>query len=173
MKRILLQFAITFFAISVFAQQGTTEISTKNSWLKAGVSAGIPIGDLSDYNNFILGLDLKGQVMETPHFGVGLTTGYNHYFAKDQFEDFGIIPLGLFIRVYPKSEGFFAGADVGYSVLTGIENGEGGYFVKPQIGFHNYSWNFFGYYNGIYRSADVGGNINSVGIGATYNIRFK
>lgn len=172
MKKLFLATAVLFSSMGVFAQE-TEEITSKNSWLKAGLSAGVPVGDADEYASFVLGLDLKGQLMSTPHLGIGLTTGYNHFFAKDGIDDFGTVPLGAFIRVYPKSQGFFAGTDVGYSFLTGANDADGGFYVKPQIGYHNYSWNFFGYFNGIFRSDNSGGNINHAGIGATYNIRFR
>ncbi|MBN8833873.1 MAG: hypothetical protein ABS68_03345 [Niastella sp. SCN 39-18] len=173
MKKIILATAIVFFATGVFAQQTETEITSRNSWLKAGLSAGVPVGDASDYSNFVLGLDLKGQLMETPHLGIGLTTGYNHFFAKNGYKEFGTVPLGAFIRVYPQAKGFFIGTDLGYSFLTNANGADGGFYVKPQLGYHNYSWNYFAYFNGIFRSASSGGNINHAGIGATYNIRFK
>lgn len=173
MKKLILATAIVFTAFGAFAQETPTEITSKNSWLKAGLSAGVPVGDLSDVSSFVLGLDLKGQLMSTPHLGIGLTTGYNHFFMKDDFESFGTVPVGGFIRVYPQAKGFFAGTDLGYSFLTNANDADGGFYVKPQIGYHNYSWNLFGYYNGIFRSDNSGGNIQHVGIGATYNIRFK
>jgi hypothetical protein len=61
MKRFLLATAIVFIAVSAFAQKTETEITSKNSWLKAGLSAGVPVGKTSDYSNFVLGLDLKGN----------------------------------------------------------------------------------------------------------------
>ena len=111
--------------------------------------------------------------METPHLGIGLTTGYNHFFVKNGYKEFGTVPLGAFIRIYPQAKGFFAGTDLGYSFLTNANGADGGFYVKPQIGYHNYSWNYFAYFNGIFRSTNSGGNINHAGIGATYNIRFK
>jgi len=170
MKKLFLATAVLLSVMAANAQE-TSEITSKNSWLKAGLSAGVPVGDADDYSSFVVGLDLKGQLMSTPHLGIGLTTGYNHFFAKEGIEDFGTIPLGAFIRVYPKSKGFFAGSDIGYSFVT-ADNADGGFYVKPQIGYHNYSWNIFGFYNGIFRSDTDGGNIQHVGIGATYNIRF-
>ncbi|MBC7934868.1 MAG: hypothetical protein H7Y86_05865 [Rhizobacter sp.] len=172
MKKLFLATAIAFTAFGAFAQETPTEITSKNSWLKAGLSLGVPVGDAADVSSFVAGLDLKGQLMSTPHLGIGLTTGYNHFFAKDNFEDFGSIPVGAFIRVYPKSKGFFAGTDLGYSFLTNSE-ADGGFYVKPQIGYHNYSWNVFGFYNGVFLSKEDGGTLSHVGIGATYNIRFK
>ena len=171
MKRVFLAAAVLFITATAMAQE-STEITRKNSWLKAGLNAGVPVGDLSDYSSFVAGLELKGQLMETNHVGIGLTTGYNHFFAKNGAEDFGTVPLGAFIRFYPQAKGFFIGSDLGYSFVT-KKDVDGGVFVKPQIGYHNYDWNIFGFYNGVFRSDSKGGNIQHVGVGATYNIRFN
>ena len=152
--------------------QNTTEITKKNSWLKLGINAGVPVGNASNYSSFTPGIELKGQLMETNHVGIGLTTGYNHFYGKENFKDFGTVPLGAFIRVYPASQGFFAGTDAGYSIVTGTGSSNGGFYVRPQLGYHDYNWNFFGYYNNVFRDNPHGGSIGSVGIGATYNIRF-
>jgi len=174
MKKAKLIVALTVFvSANVWAQTPTPEITKKNSWLKAGLTAGVPVGDISEVSNFTLGLDLKGQLMSTNHIGIGLTTGYNHFFVKDGFESFGTIPLGVFMRVYPDYKGFFAGTDLGYSLLTGTNNNKGGVYVRPQLGYHNYDWNIFGFYNHIFRGDVDGGAIQTAGIGFTYNLRFN
>ena len=173
-KRVILASLALILSTGLFAQKTTTaDITKKNSWLKIGLNAGVPVGDIADFSSFVAGLELKGQLMETNHFGIGLTTGYNHFFAKNNGQSFGTIPLGVFVRVYPESKGFFAGVDGGYSVLTGANGAKGGAYIKPQLGYHNYDWNVFGFYNHIFRSEANGGSIPNVGIGATYNIRFN
>lgn len=169
---ILLAIVVGVLLSATHANAQSDKITPTNSWLKLGLNAGVPVGNASNYSNFVLGLDLKGQFLETGHVGIGLTTGYNQYFGKDGYSGFGTIPAGAFIRIYPRSQGFFIGSDVGYSFLTGADGATGGVYIKPQLGFHNYSWNVFAFYNGIFRSDYNGGTISSVGIGATYNIRF-
>lgn len=174
MKKSLVLFAAAYlFAAHVNAQSTTTTITAKNSWLKLGANIGVPIGDVADVSSFTAGIELKGQILETSYLGIGLTTGYNRFFGKDGFDGFGIIPLGAFIRYYPASKGFFVGTDAGYGFVTGVSGAKGGFNIKPQLGYHNYSWNVFGYYDGILRSTTNGGTISSVGIGASYNIRFN
>lgn len=163
--------AILFAAAQVKAQ--STPITPGNSWLKLGANVGVPVGNVSNYSSFTAGLELKGQVLETNYLGLGLTTGYNHYFGKNGVKDFGTIPLGAFLRLYPQSKGFFFGTDLGYSIVTGYDNAKGGFYLKPQLGYHNYDWNVFAFYNNIFRSDVNGGSIGSVGVGATYNIRFS
>jgi len=173
MKKIMMISAAVLLFAAARVQAQSTEVTPTNSWLKAGLNVGVPVGNASHYSNFLAGLELKGQVLETSHIGLGLTTGYNHYFGKDGFDGFGMIPLGAFIRVYPKSEGFFIGTDLGYSFITGADGAKGGVYIKPQLGYHNYNWNVFAFYNDVFRSDNNGGSIASVGLGATYNIRFS
>ena len=163
--------AIALYATTSFSQTTTsTPVTNKNSWLKLGIDLGVPVGDASNISSFVAGIDFKAQLMETPNVGIGLTTGYNHFFAKENLSSFGSIPLGAFIRYYPEAKGFFAGLDLGYSFLTNINGSNGGFYLKPELGYHNYDWNIFGFYNNIFID---GGNISHAGIGATYNIRFK
>jgi hypothetical protein len=155
------------------AQPRTTEITRKNSWIKVGLNAGLPIARLADQAAFTLGAEVKGQLMSTPNWGLGITSGYTHYFPKEAAENFGSIPAGLFARYYPAKRGFFIGTDLGYSFQTGSHlNGNGGMYVRPQIGYHNRLWNLFGFYNGIFRKETNGGHLQYLGIGTTFNILF-
>lgn len=171
MKKVVLGALALLFLSQAFAQNKDV-VTPKNSWLKAGLAASVPVGDLADYASFAAGLEVSGQYMATPNFGIGVASGYTHYFTKDSYEDFGAIPLGLLLRYYPQSSGFFGGADVGYTFLTNINENNGGFYVKPQIGYHNYSWNLYAFYNQIFRK-DAYIDLQNVGIAATYNIRFR
>lgn len=172
MKKLLFATLATLF-IYASAHAQSEEINKTNTWLKFGVNLGAPLDPISNFSNFVGGLELKGQFMETDHFGIGLGVGYNHFFGKGVFNDFGTVPLGAFIRLYPDREGFFAGLDFGHSFVTGTGDADGGFFLKPQIGYHNYHWNVFGFYNQVLRDNLNGGNIPHLGIGLTYNIHFK
>lgn len=172
-KRILLVVAMLCLK-PLFAQNQEVHndnITSRNSWLKAGLTAGMPVGDADDVTSFNLGLDLRGQHMVTPNFGIGLASGYTHYFAEDAFEDFGVIPAAVFLRYYFQPKGLFFGSDVGYGFLTGLENAEGGLYINPQIGYHNYDWNFYAFYQNTFADNDF--DLQSVGLGVTYNIRFN
>jgi hypothetical protein len=176
-KTILLSGILLSTALAASAQSNTKSdagepISEKNAWLKIGLNLAAPIGDASKIASFAPGLDLRGQYMLTNHFGLGLATGYNHYLGKSPVSDFGAIPLALMLRYYPKSQGVFVGADAGYSFLTNIAGLNGGFTFKPQIGYHNYNWNFSGFYNHIFTKG-AALDIQSIGLSASYNIRFK
>lgn len=155
----------------IFAQDSEINITPKNSWLKAGLTAGIPIGDAADVSTFNAGLDLRGQYLFNPNFAIGVASGYSHYFGKDNFDDFGIIPVAGFLRYYFTPSGIFIGADLGYGFLTNVDNNSGGLYLNPQVGYHNEDWNIYGFYQNTFAENDV--NLQSVGVGVTYNIRFK
>ena len=162
---------IGFIAISYSFAQNTEAVTSKNSWLKAGISASAPVGNTSNFSSFALGVDLSGQFMASKNVGLGIASGYTNFFGKNGGNDFGIVPLGALLRYYPASEGFFAGTDLGYSFLTN-SGSDGGFYVKPQLGYHNYDWNIFGFYNQVFISTP-GSDVQNVGVAATYNIRFK
>ncbi len=162
-KVILLVLAITSFSIA------NAQVGEGTNWLKIGVHGGVPVGDVSDVSNFALGFDLKYQFLNAESFAVGISTGYTNYFGETEglieYSDFGIIPLAGLFRYYP-TENFFLGADLGYGFLTeGDETG--GFYYRPEVGYHNDSWNIFAYYQGL--SVD---NFSpaSVGVGVNYNI---
>ena len=167
MKKIILLVAL-FIGTATFAQD--VEINSKNSWLKLGLNAGLPVGDAADASSFAVGLDLRGQYLVTEHFGIGVTSGYNHFFGKDGLDDFGLVPLAAFGRYYFQTEGVFLGADLGYGFLTNIDNNSGGLYVNPQVGYHNADWNIYAYYQSTFAENEV--DIQVVGIGATYNLKF-
>lgn len=170
MKKIILVFAL-FVGLTTFAQETETiDVTSNNSWLKIGLNAGLPVSDTGDAASFTTGLELKGQYLVTPNFGIGLTTGYTHFFGKDGGDDFGVVPAAGFARYYFQEEGLFIGTDFGYGFLTNVDNNEGGLYVNPQIGYHNHDWNIYAYYQNTFADNDV--DIQVVGIGATYNLRF-
>ncbi len=167
MKKIILVVAL-FIGTATFAQD--VEINSKNSWLKLGLNAGLPVGDAADASSFAVGLDLRGQYLVTEHFGIGVTSGYNHFFGKDGLDDFGLVPLAAFGRYYFQTEGVFLGADLGYGFLTNIDNNSGGLYVNPQVGYHNADWNIYAYYQNTFAENEL--DIQVVCIGATYNLKF-
>ncbi len=168
MKRVVLVFSL--FAASFTFAQDNIEITPENSWFKAGLKVGVPIGDTSDFSSLTLGADVRAQYLVNPNFGIGVASGYNHFFGKDGFDDFGLIPLAGFARYYPASKGLFFGTDVGYGFLTNANDNSGGLYVNPQIGYHNVKWNLYGFYQHTFAENDV--DIQVIGIGATYNIMF-
>lgn len=134
------------------------------------------------------GVDFSYQNLVTPGFGLGIATGYKQYFAKEndgiENNSFGVIPLAGVLRVYPKESGFFFGTDLGYGFITGpkqvasnsaVERPDGGLYIKPEIGWHNWHWNISLQYSKVFTGSkgEIGSqnyDTGSLGIGVTYNL---
>ncbi len=113
---------------------------------KAGLNAGLPVGDAGDVSSFSLGLDLAYHIGASELLDVGFATGFINAFGdtttlsgggvsvETEFEDFQFLPAAASIRLYPTYE-FKFGADVGYAV--GINEGnDGGFYLRPLIGYN-------------------------------------
>lgn len=187
--------------------------SIKKSILALGlVTAGLVSAQSADMRNMIkiggnvglavpaenasaaAGVDIAYQNLATPGFGIGLATGYTHFFGKENTvngvtidnNDFGVVPVAALIRVYPKQTGFYLGTDVGYGFITGdknvssstgvmVERPDGGLYIKPEIGYHNRDWNFALQYQKVFTGdkGEIGDqkyNAGALGLGVSYNI---
>jgi hypothetical protein len=169
MKKVFLFIGLVGFSPLV-AQETEIDITPDNSWLKACLTAGVPLGDANDFASFNVGVDLRGQYLFNPNFAIGIASGYTHFFGKEGFDDFGVIPLAGFVRYYFTPKGLFFGSDFGYGFLTDVEDNEGGLYINPQIGYHNRDWNIYAFYQNTFAENDL--DLQSVGVGVTYNIRF-
>lgn len=179
---IMLAFAAIGFATTAHAQSADMK-----NMLKVGISGGAAVP--SENFSGAFGADVSYQYMVQPGFGLGLATGYTHYFAKEN-KDYknnaaGLVPVAAMLRVYPKQTGFYFGTDLGYGFITGedkvasnvgsVARPTGGFYVKPEIGFHNKDWNFSIQYQKVF-TGDEGKmlnqnyNMGSIGAGVSYNI---
>jgi hypothetical protein len=180
MKKLIFSFALLLAGLTVQGQQvrELDEINDDNSWLKFGLNLGVPVGDLSNYSSLAFGVEAAAQFMRTDNYGLGITTGYTKYYNKDNasldgsVSGFGAIPLGLMFRYYPQPSGFFAGTDVGYTFFTDFNQNDGGLYIRPQLGYHNYNFNVFAFYNQVFR-ATPSIDVQTVGLAVTYNLRFN
>ena len=156
--------------------------------LKVGVNGGLAVPAENAGGN--LGVDLAYQNLVTPGFGLGLATGYSHFFGREngtiQNNDFGVVPVAALIRVYPKQTGFYLGTDLGYGFIVGDDKvasndvantrrPDGGFYIKPEIGYHNQDWNFSVQYQKTFTGdkgqiGDQKYNAGAIGVGVGYNI---
>ncbi|MBN8622044.1 MAG: hypothetical protein J0L47_02735 [Flavobacteriales bacterium] len=154
--------------------------------LKVGANVGLAVPAENASAN--LGLDVAYQNLVTPGFGLGIATGYSHFFGKDnngiKNNDFGVVPVAALIRVYPKQTGFYLGTDLGYGFIVGdknvasnsaVERPDGGFYIKPEIGYHNRDWNFALQYQKTFTGStgEIGSqkySAGALGLGVGYNI---
>lgn len=188
-KKIALSAGI--IAGGLLSAQNSEGLSMKNM-LKVGAN----IGHSLPASNFGLsaGIDVAYQYLVTPHFGLGLATGYTHFFGRDNKatgnitlnnNDAGLIPAALLLRYYPDSKGIYFGADLGYGFITSGDNyvaahhntlhPDGGFYIKPELGYHNRNWNFFLQYQKVF-TGNEGKILNQdyqlggLSVGVSYNI---
>ncbi len=173
MKYIILSVLSFLITTSAMSQNiDFSKVSSKNTWFKVGLNAGVPFDQST--SSFILGLDASLQFLETRSSGIGIKSGYSNYFSADKaLKDIGEIPLAIMYRFYPKTSGFFTGVDLGYSFILNSPNTKGGFMGRPLAGYHNRNWNIFAYYNFILIHEANQENIQSIGVSVTRNIRLK
>lgn len=156
--------------------------------LKVGINGGIAVP--AENAGGTVGVDLSYQNLVTPGFGLGIATGYSHFFGREndgiENNDFGVVPVAALIRVYPKQMGFYLGTDIGYGFIVGDDNvasndpantqrPDGGFYIKPEIGYHNKDWNFSLQYQKTFTGdkgeiLDQKYNAGAIGVGVGYNI---
>ncbi|MDN3605708.1 hypothetical protein [Kaistella yonginensis] len=163
-----------------------------NNMLKVGINGGIAVP--AENAGGTVGVDLSYQNLVMPGFGLGIATGYNHFFGRENNvggvnydnNDFGVIPVAALIRVYPKQTGFYLGTDLGYGLIVGDDKvaandvtntarPDGGFYIKPEIGYHNQDWNFSLNYQKTFTGStgEIGTqkyNAGAIGVGVGYNI---
>ncbi len=159
--------------------------------IKIGANVGLAVPAENASAN--VGLDLSYQNLITPGFGLGIATGYSHFFGRENTvnnvnidnNDFGVVPVAALIRIYPKQTGFYFGTDLGYGFIVGDDKvasnvaspdrPDGGFYIKPEIGYHNRDWNVALQYQKTF-TGDKGEidtqkyNAGALGIGVGYNI---
>lgn len=172
MNKISLLFVLCLFSFALKAQEvDFSKVNSSNTWFKLGINAGVPVSNTANVSNFTLGADLSVQFLRTKAYGIGLKAGFVNYFGKDPAEDFTAIPLAALFRYYPESIGLFGGIELGYAFVNNLVGTSGGGYSRVQLGWHTDNWNYFGYYDHIVTEENVS-DIQSVGLGATYNLRF-
>ncbi|MDO5615944.1 MAG: hypothetical protein Q4G16_07130 [Cruoricaptor ignavus] len=174
----------------VTAGLATAQNTSMKNMLKVGANVGLAVP--AENASAAVGLDVAYQNLITPNFGLGIATGYTHFFGKDntingvnvENNDFGLVPVAALLRFYPNKTGFYLGTDLGYGFITGngrvasnvsVERPDGGFYIKPEIGYHNRDWNFAVQYQKVF-TGDKGEiasqkyNAGALGVGVSYNI---
>tara|TARA_R110002073_G_scaffold4213_1_gene27906 strand:+ start:46156 stop:46650 length:495 start_codon:yes stop_codon:yes gene_type:complete len=155
--------------IAVLSMITFTSVEAQGTF-NGGIHLGIPVGDVSDFSGFNMGVDLSYLMEIADGLEAGFATGYSHFTGKDvdfgeisfEAEDFGFIPLAGTAR-YGFSDQVFGALDLGYAIST--NGGTGGFYYQPKVGYIAEMMDIFAFYKGI--SAN-GGTVASFGVGAAY-----
>ena len=158
MKKIILTAAAVFAFSFANAQDGG---------FKLGAHLGLPMGDIKDISSLNIGADVAYVWKVTDSFDAGITTGYTTYLGKDGADATGFIPVAA-TGQYAIADNLFLGADLGYAVYAGSEDGaKGGVLYQPKFGYKAEKLEVYLGYKGI---SQDGGTFSSVNIGVNYKL---
>ncbi len=130
MKKLLVFAVLTVFGLTAMNAQGQ---------FRAGIGAGLPIGDAGDLSLFAIAVDIGYLFEVSESFNAGPISGYSHTFGDDQTNgpytiegvDVQFIPIGGGGR-FEVALNFVLGADLGYAI--GInDNNDGGFYYAPRV----------------------------------------
>ncbi|WP_027381592.1 hypothetical protein [Chryseobacterium daeguense] len=124
MKKLLLLGAFAFLGGAMQAQEG----------FRLGGHVGAPLGDASDAASVTLGIDAAYMWNITKGLDIGVTTGYSHFFGKDNIDDFGFIPIAASGKYKFDKIPLFVGLDLGAAIST-RDYINSGLYVAPRVGY--------------------------------------
>ncbi|GEC71850.1 hypothetical protein SAMN05443543_105261 [Flavobacterium flevense] len=167
MKKIILTAAALFAFGFANAQSGS---------FKLGAHVGLPTGDIKDFSSVNLGADVSYTWSVAEGLDVGIATGYSNYLGKTvdvegfgsfKAEDSGFVPIAATGQI-TLTNNLFVGADLGYAIFTGSDNGsDGGFYYQPKFGYQMNVTGIYVSYKGI--SVD-GATFSSVNLGVNFKL---
>lgn len=121
----------SLFALVIVCFLAVAANAQSNPWrLGIGLDGGI---GLKDPNPFVLGGDLRLQKGLGNSVSAIITTGYTHFFDKDNYGSYNVIPLKGGIKVFPARNVYF---NVEAGAGFGTDKGAGTSFVwSPAVGY--------------------------------------
>jgi opacity protein-like surface antigen len=134
MKKILLA-AVLLAGVSMsgFAQKK----SDNGGKFSIGLEAGIPVGDASTYNSFVIGGSLKYDMPIATATAITLSVGYSSFMGKTvagiKYGSTGFVPVKVGVK-YHFADAFYGEAQIGASF--GTQSGsKTGFAYSPGIGY--------------------------------------
>lgn len=159
MKKILLFVAVAVLSFSVAQSQQ----------MKLGVSAALPVGDMSDGYGFGAQADFSYLFQINEAFLVGPTASLFYYSGKKidigyglgshKIDDAMFLPIGGSARFL--LEDFFFGADLGYGIGLSPSGNDGGFFYRPKVGYNFGNIGAVLSYSGIALDGATFGSVNA------------
>jgi hypothetical protein len=148
--------------MAAFAVAGLVNAQTG---FKAGVHAGLPVGDAGDASSFNVGLDASYLFNVAEGFKAGATAGYSVFTAKEvngfKGDSVNFFTIGGTAQ-YSFSESIFGGLDLGYAIPN---EGDGAVYFLPKVG---YQTEQFEVYAGYRHIATEGSAIGAALVGFNY-----
>lgn len=126
--------------LGAFAALGT--VANAQTGFKLGAHVGAPVGDASNISSVSLGIDAAYMWNVAKGLDVGATTGYSHFFGKNNFEDFGFIPLAASGKYRFSKIPLFVGLDLGAAISTN-SNINTGFYIQPKVGYQMKNTEFY------------------------------
>ena len=124
MKRLLLLGVFAVFGGMAHAKEGFSR----------GAHIGAPLGDAADAASVTIGIDAAYMWNITKGLDIGATTGYSHFFGKDQVDDFGFVPIAASGKYKFDKIPLFVGLDLGAAIST-RDYINSGLYVAPRVGY--------------------------------------
>jgi len=122
----------------------TPKPSSKQEFrLSVGPDAGLPVGDLKDAYNWMIGGSVQADIPVIQSLYVTVNAGYNNFFIKDELKQQGgknmqLIPLKAGLKYFPVGDVFYIQGQAGVSLLANksdLNADKSAAFVyAPQIG---------------------------------------
>jgi outer membrane protein W len=131
---------ILFFAVMLLLPIATNAQLA----IKAGLSGNVALSDMTDYWVGGPGVDLNIKYIIANHFGIGISSGFQHFFSNDDWDDeshdyddenLNIVPLRLSFTYYLGTRRFkpYIGAELGVNYVK-IDFSEKYSYYDPYYG---------------------------------------
>ncbi|SIQ34145.1 hypothetical protein SAMN05880574_110104 [Chryseobacterium sp. RU37D] len=124
MRKLLLLGAFALLGGLMQAQEG----------FRLGGHVGAPLGDASDAASFTIGVEAAYMWNITKGLDIGATTGYSHFFGKDNADDFGFIPIAVSGKYKFDKLPLFVEMDLGAAIST-RNYINSGLYIAPRVGY--------------------------------------
>ncbi len=166
MKKIFTLALATVIVFAVNAQDKKKSSSDKSFTFGVGPSLSFPIGDMGLFYSFGYGAEAQATYHASESFNAFAQVGYNNFSVKSSVGSgsTGFIPFLVGGRYV--SNGFTAGAGIGYGSFSGGGASSGGFAYSPQIGYSFNNVQVLAHYTGVSAS---GGSNSFIGVKAFYN----
>jgi hypothetical protein len=137
MKKTILFVSLFFASLSTFAQYSNDDDKTFKFGLGGAVS--LPVGDLKQSATYGVGFEAIGVYSISDNIDAFAQAGV-HVFKSTAAGYYGdaanILHIPLMVGARFKTDGFFAGAGIGYGLFH-VSGGDGlsGFLYSPQVGY--------------------------------------